>query len=117
MRRTHHRPAAAREAPAADVADVPAEERKAGEDPRKRYFLIGPSPASTAPAEGYRLLVVLPGGDGGADFHPFAKRIAKNGLPPGYLVAQLVAVVVDSRASSSGSSGRRQRTSCPMSAS
>ncbi|MGO9921078.1 MAG: sigma-70 family RNA polymerase sigma factor [Isosphaeraceae bacterium] len=81
----------AREAPAADVADVPAEERKAGQDPHKRYFLIGPIAGSTAPAEGYRLLILLPGGAGGADFHPFAKRIAKNGLPPGYLVAQLVA--------------------------
>jgi RNA polymerase sigma-70 factor (ECF subfamily) len=89
-------PAAAREAPDADgdvdVADIRAEERKAGEDPRKRYFLIGPTAGSTAPAEGYRLLILLPGGAGGADFQPFAKRIAKNGLPPGYLVAQLVAV-------------------------
>jgi RNA polymerase sigma-70 factor (ECF subfamily) len=85
-------PAAAREAPAADVADVPAEERKAGDDPRKRYFLIGPMPGSPAPTEGYRLLVLLPGGAGGADFHSFAKRIAKYGLPPGYLVAQLVAI-------------------------
>ncbi len=83
---------AAREAPAADVADVPAEERKAGQDPRKRYFLIGPIAGFDPPAEGYRLLILLPGGAGGADFHPFAKRIAKNGLPPGYLVAQLVAV-------------------------
>jgi len=85
-------PPAASESPVADVADVPAEERNAGQDRRKRYFLIGPTTGSTAPAEGYRLLILLPGGAGGTDFHPFAKRIARNGLPPGFLVAQLVAV-------------------------
>ena len=76
----------------ADVDDVPSEERKAGDDPRKRYFLIGPMSDPPAPAEGYRLLILLPGGDGGADFNPFARRIAKNGLPSGYLVAQPVAI-------------------------
>jgi RNA polymerase sigma factor (sigma-70 family) len=76
----------------ADVADVPCEERKAGEDPRKRYFLIGPMAGSGAPAAGYRVLILLPGGDGSAGFQPFARRIAKNGVPSGYLVAQLVAV-------------------------
>jgi RNA polymerase sigma factor (sigma-70 family) len=76
----------------ADVADVPFEERKAGDDAKKRYFLIGPTVRSDPPADGYRLLVVLPGGDGGADFQPFVRRIAKYALPPDYLVAQLVAV-------------------------
>ena len=76
----------------ADIADVPFEERTAGDDPRKRYFLIGPMAGSTPPAEGYRLLVLLPGGDGSAEFNPFARRIAKFGLPTGYLVAQPVAV-------------------------
>ena len=75
-----------------DVVDVPSVERKAGDDPRKRYFLIGPMAGSSPPAEGYRLLVVLPGGDGSAGFNPFARRIAKYGLPPGYLVAQPIAV-------------------------
>jgi predicted esterase len=84
---------ASRQAPTADdVALVPAEERNAGDDLRKRYFLIGPTAGATDPAEGYRLLILLPGGAGGAEFHPFAKRIAKNGLPAGYLVAQLIAV-------------------------
>jgi len=36
--------------------------------------------------------VVLPGGDGGADFHPFVKRIHKHALTEDWLVAQLVAV-------------------------
>jgi RNA polymerase sigma-70 factor (ECF subfamily) len=82
---------AAQSAAPADVADVPAEDRKAGDDPRKRYFLIGPNSGSPAPADGYRLLVVLPGGDGGTDFQPFVRRISKNALPPGYLIAELVA--------------------------
>jgi predicted esterase len=38
------------------------------------------------------LILVLPGGDGSADFQPFVKRIYKNAVPDGYLVAQLVAV-------------------------
>jgi predicted esterase len=36
--------------------------------------------------------VILPGGPGSADFHPFVKRIFKFALPAGYLVAQPVAV-------------------------
>ncbi len=79
------------ETEAADVADVPSEERKAGGDPNKRYFLIGPAKGAEAPSDGYRLLIVLPGGDGSADFNPFIRRIFKNGLPKSYLVAQLVA--------------------------
>jgi predicted esterase len=59
-----------------------------GDDPLQRYFLIGPR--ADAPAEGFRLLIVLPGGDGSADFHPFVREIAGS-LPPSYLVAQGVA--------------------------
>lgn len=76
------------EDPLADVKDVPSEEMKADNDGRKRYFLIG---AKKDPTEPYKLLVVLPGGDGGADFNPFVRRIWKNALPAGYLVAQIVA--------------------------
>lgn len=77
----------------ADVAAVPSEERFAGGDRRKRYFLIGPTPAADRklPRDGYRLVVLLPGGDGSADFQPFCKRIAQNALAPDYLVAELVA--------------------------
>lgn len=76
----------------ADVADIPSLDLRAEGDPDKRYFLIGPKThLAKTPAEGYRLLLVLPGGDGGADFHPFVKRIAKFGLGDTYLVAQLVA--------------------------
>jgi predicted esterase len=77
--------------PAADVADVPSEEILIGDDAKKRYFLIGAGAESKPPAQGYRLLLVLPGGDGSADFHPFVKRIYKHALSKEYLVAQLVA--------------------------
>jgi RNA polymerase sigma-70 factor (ECF subfamily) len=82
----------AAENPESDVALVPIEERKAGNDPRKRYLLIGPTAGTVVSPEGYKLLLVLPGGDGSAEFRWFARRIAKNSLPRGYLVAELVAV-------------------------
>lgn len=74
----------------ADVADIPSQDRQAG-DAAKRYFLIGPKKDAKPPAEGYGLVVVLPGGDGSADFQPFVKRIAKNALSERYVVAQPVA--------------------------
>ena len=80
-----------------DVANIPSEERRAGGNERQRYFLIGPDPDAPGPEGGYGLLLVLPGGDGGADFHPFVKRIFRHALPPGYLVAQLVAVPSDNQ--------------------
>lgn len=76
---------------AAETADVPAMDLQADGDPDKRYILMGPSRDAAAPDDGYRLLLVLPGGDGSADFSPFIKRIFKQALPPSYLVAELVA--------------------------
>ncbi len=75
-----------------DVAEIGSQDLRANKDESKRYFLIGPQKGVQAPKEGYGLLVVLPGGPGSADFHPFVKRIYKNALPEGYLVAQPVAV-------------------------
>jgi predicted esterase len=74
-----------------DVADVPAQDLRAGGDAHKRYFLIGEADQEQTPAEGYKLLFVLPGGDGSAGFHPFVKRIYKYALGPEWLVAQPVA--------------------------
>src|SRR5687767_14148171 len=73
-----------------DIADVPAQDLTVADEPKQRYFLIGDT--KKVPDNGFRLLLVLPGGDGSADFHPFVKRISKNALPDGYLMAQLVAV-------------------------
>jgi predicted esterase len=75
-----------------DVADVVSQDLRAGKDENQRYFLVGPPKGVKAPAKGYGLLVVLPGGDGSADFHPFVKRIYKHAVPEGYLLAQPVAV-------------------------
>lgn len=72
-------------------SDPPAQDLRIGDDEKQRYFLIGPSPDHEKPQAGYHLLVVLPGGDGGADFHPFVKAIFSNALPEGYVVAQAVA--------------------------
>ncbi|HEY7327447.1 MAG TPA: hypothetical protein VH592_07405 [Gemmataceae bacterium] len=74
-----------------DVADIPSQDLRAGKDARKRYFLVGPMKHRKPPNPGFRLLVVLPGGPGSADFHPFVKRIYKYAVPEGYLVAQPVA--------------------------
>ncbi len=74
--------------PEIDIADL-----RAGGDDLKRYILIGPRAGAREPADGWKLLLVLPGGDGSSEFHPFVRNIAKQALPDGYLVAQLVAPV------------------------
>ena len=73
-----------------DIADVPALDLTIANEPKQCYFLIGDT--KKAPENGFGLLLVLPGGDGSAEFHAFVKRIYKNALPECYLVAQLVAV-------------------------
>lgn len=76
---------------APDIADMQVQDLRAGDDEKKRYFVIHkPTPP---PAQGWRTLFVLPGGSGDAQFQPFVTRIAKNALPEGYLVVQLVAPV------------------------
>jgi len=79
----------------ADVASVPALDLRVGDDPMKRYFLIGLPTNAPATAGAYRLLLVLPGGDGSADFTPFVRRIYKNALNERWLIAQLVAPAWD----------------------
>lgn len=75
----------------ASAKETPVEDLRLEDDQNQRYFLIGPEEETKPPADGYHLLVVLPGGDGGADFHPFVKRIFDNALPEGYILAQAVA--------------------------
>ena len=72
-----------------DIADIKAEDLRAGNDANQRYFLIPPR-AKTPPSKGYALLLVLPGGDGGEGFLPFVKRIARHGVPDDVIVAELV---------------------------
>jgi hypothetical protein len=75
-----------------DVADIPSQDLRAGKDADKRYFLVGPLKGVKEPKDGFGLLIVMPGGPGSADFHPFVKRIYKNSVPETFLVAQPVAV-------------------------
>ncbi len=70
---------------------TPGEDLLIDNDTQRRYFLHVPE--GEAPAKGRGLLVVLPGGDGSAEFAPFVAGIAANGVPDGYIVAQAVAPV------------------------
>jgi predicted esterase len=72
--------------------EVASERLKAGGDEKKEYFLIGATKDRKAPKDGFGLVVIMPGGDGSAEFHPFVKRIFANALPNGYLAAQPIAV-------------------------
>jgi predicted esterase len=69
---------------------VPPGQLQAGGDAAKTYYVHGPAPGEP-PKDGYRLVVVLPGGDGSPAFHPFVKRIQENALGEGCLVVQLIA--------------------------
>ena len=78
-----------------DIRDVPAVRLHAPEDKAMDYFLIGGSGKDEERSKDQeaplKLLLVLPGGDGSADFHPFIRRIWKHALSEDWLVAQLVA--------------------------
>lgn len=76
-----------------DVADVEALDVRIDDHEKKRYVLIGWDAERKPPKDGYRLLVVLPGGTGAIDFHPFCKRIAKHVLDERWLLLQIVAPV------------------------
>jgi predicted esterase len=75
-----------------DDAKMPSQDLRAGKDENKRYFLIGPRKDGKTPEKGFGLVVILPGGDGSADFLPFVKSIARHALPEGYLAVQPVAL-------------------------
>jgi predicted esterase len=75
-----------------DIAGIESKDLRAGKDDQKRYFLIAPVKTDQVADAKHGLLIVLPGGDGSADFQPFVKRIFKNAVPDGYILAQPVAV-------------------------
>ena len=64
-----------------------------GGDEHKRYLLHGGSKDAKAPASGWKVLVVMPGGDGSAEFAPFVGRIRENVLGKDWLLVQLIAPV------------------------
>lgn len=77
--------------PAANVADIRCQDLKVAGNDRMRYFLIGPRTDGDPPEKGFKLVVALPGGDGGENFNPFVRRILKHALSDEYLVAQPIA--------------------------
>jgi len=87
-------PPAAGAAPAHALDDPPLPEPVVLDgDERKRYLLHGLEEGAKAPKEGWKLLVVMPGGSGSADFASFVGRIRENALGDDWLVLQLVAPV------------------------
>ncbi|WP_299466200.1 hypothetical protein [uncultured Gimesia sp.] len=54
-------------------------------------YLLVPSSDKTESGKARPLLIVLPGGDGSADFHPFVKRIHEHALSEDFLLAQPIA--------------------------
>ena len=76
-----------------DVGDVPAERLYVEGNEKMEYFLIGAAKEKPTPESGYRLVIVMPGGDGSADFHPFVRRIWKYAMDKSdFIVAQPIAV-------------------------
>lgn len=86
-------------------SDEPPEPERAPETPKtvtvedllvdgdrdKRYFLM--TPEGDAPEPGRPVLVVLPGGDGSADFRAFVETIARRHTPADFAIVQPVAPV------------------------
>ncbi len=76
-----------------EPAKLKNEEFTVGGDKQKKYFLIGRFDKQKTPDEGFKLLLILPGGTGSADFNPFCQRIHADQAPSNYLSVQLVAPV------------------------
>lgn len=74
-----------------DIADVKSQLYKIRGNDNANYFLIEPQAEAATPNSGYSLLVIMPGGNGSAQFLPFSKRIYKHAIPPSFLVVQPVA--------------------------
>jgi len=70
---------------------IPTEDRKAGGDEKKRYLVHGPKKDAKEPKGGWKVLYVLPGGDGGENFKGFVKNIRKQVYTDDYIEVQLIA--------------------------
>lgn len=73
--------------------DVSSERRQIGDNENQQYILLGDR--ATPPEDGFGLLIVLPGGDGSADFQPFVTNIHRSAAPEGFLTLQLIATPGD----------------------
>jgi hypothetical protein len=75
-------------------ASIVSEERSAGGNPQKKYFLLRHKLEAAQSPKEFGLLLILPGGPGSADFLPFCANILTAvGTPPDVVVAELVAPV------------------------
>jgi len=62
-------------------------------DEHQRYIVHAPAADVQVPKNGWKLLVVMPGGSGSEDFTPFVGRIRENALSDEWIVLQLIAPV------------------------
>jgi hypothetical protein len=69
----------------------PVWDMRARKNENERYFQIGPAKEDRQPKDGWRLLLVIPGGDGSPDFMGFVRNIRANVLGEKWIVAELVA--------------------------
>jgi hypothetical protein len=72
----------------ADISKIPSQKHQLKN--KLIYYTIGDE-IKPSPEKGFKLLVILPGGDGSVTFTPFIKRIYQNCLDEDYLVIQLIA--------------------------
>jgi len=75
----------------AEFAGIQHLDLKVDDNPRMRYFLAGPREQTPVPKDGFKLVVVMPGGDGSADFEFFVRRLHKYSMNDEFLVAQPIA--------------------------
>ncbi len=73
-----------------DIADIETKKYRVGKD-EKKIYLLHKRKESKAPKKGYKLFVILPGGNGSATFQIFVKRILKNACSKDYIAVQPVA--------------------------
>ena len=84
------------ERPCAAEGEIASEQVKVGKDEKKSYFRIGPKAGKyekKAPKKGYGLLIIMPGGNGGAGFHGFCKNIYRHGTGEDFIAVQPIAPV------------------------
>lgn len=76
---------------AATAPRMPDEDLTAAGDPKQRFFLFGPKVGDVEPPAGWSVLLVLPGGDGGAGFREFVRERYEAWVDAGWVAVELVA--------------------------
>jgi predicted esterase len=73
------------------LADRKPEDIRIDGDNKKHYLLHAPPKEAAEPETGWRVLVVMPGGDGSAEFATFVGGIRDSSLGVGWVAAQIIA--------------------------